>query len=162
MTLYEIDQRLETLVDPETGELLDYEAFQTLQIEREAKIENTALWVKELTAQVAAIKAEISSLEERRKAAERKADRLKEYLSRALDGKNFSTARCDVTFRRSAALEIENEDALVKWVEVLGIDDVCLRYKDPEINKRAVANLIKSGVDVPHARIFERTNIRVK
>ena len=43
MTIYEIDNRIAELVDPETGELLDYEAFAELQMEREAKIENMAL-----------------------------------------------------------------------------------------------------------------------
>lgn len=48
MTIYEIDARMAGLIDPETGELLDYEAFASLQMEREAKIENMALWYKDL------------------------------------------------------------------------------------------------------------------
>ena len=58
MPLYEIDQSIKALVDPETGELLDYEAFARLQMEREAKLENIALWIKDLRAKAEEIKAE--------------------------------------------------------------------------------------------------------
>ena len=86
MTLYEIDQKIQSLVDPETGELLDYEAFSQLQMDREQKIENMALWVKDLAAGAKAIKEEEDNLKERRKAMENKVERLKTYLSIALDG----------------------------------------------------------------------------
>ena len=33
MTLYEIDSRLEALVDPETGEIADLESFEALDME---------------------------------------------------------------------------------------------------------------------------------
>lgn len=77
MTIYEIDARMAGLIDPETGELLDYEAFASLQMEREAKIENMALWYKDLTAEAKAIREEEKALAERRKSAENKAERLK-------------------------------------------------------------------------------------
>lgn len=42
MTIYDIDQNLMALVDPETGELLDVEAFARLQMAREKKLEGMA------------------------------------------------------------------------------------------------------------------------
>ena len=81
MTLYEIDQAIQGLVDPETGELMDYEAFAALQMDRDAKIENMALWYKDLMADAKAIKEEADTLNERRKALENKAERLKSYLT---------------------------------------------------------------------------------
>ena len=99
MNLYEIDRQIQELiensVDPETGELtLDPAALDALQMEREAKIENLACYVKNLTADAKAIKAEEQALSERRKAAENKAERLKRYLSDALEGEKFSTRSC--------------------------------------------------------------------
>ena len=38
MTLYEIDSAIQALVDPESGELMDYDAFAALQMEREVKL----------------------------------------------------------------------------------------------------------------------------
>ena len=54
MKLYEIDQAILALVDPETGEILDYEAFSELKMKREEKIEGMALWHKNLTAEATA------------------------------------------------------------------------------------------------------------
>ena len=81
MTIYEIDQSIASLVDPNTGEIGDYDMFCELQMEREAKVENMALWIKNLNAEADAIKAERDNLYEREKAARNKADRLKKYLA---------------------------------------------------------------------------------
>jgi len=114
MTLYEIDQAIQGLVDPETGELMDYEAFAALQMDRDAKIENMALWYKDLMADAKAIKEEADTLNERRKALENKAERLKSYLSLALDGEKFQTARCSVTFRKTSSIQVSNPEALIR------------------------------------------------
>lgn len=161
MNLYEIDQRLVSLVDPETGELLDYEAFDRLQMERRDKIEHMALWVKDLTALAQAIKEESDKLTERRRAAERRADRLMEYIERALDGEKFSTARCKVTFHPSVSLEVGDRDALIAWAQESGHDD-CLTYKPPEVSKTAVRELLKQGVHVPHVQLVKKMNVGVK
>ncbi len=96
MTLYEIDKNIEQLanaVDPETGELLvDNDALDALMMERESKIENIACYVKNLAADVKALKDEETALAERRKATEKKAERLRDYLDYALKGQKFQTA----------------------------------------------------------------------
>lgn len=159
--MFQIDEAISALADPETGELLDYEAFDALQMERGRKIENIALWAKDLLAAAKALKEEADALTERRKAAEAKADRLKGYLDMALDGQRFETARCVVSFRKSTALEVSDPAALVEWAEQNGYDE-CVRYKDPEVSKSAVASLVKSGVPVPFASLEERRSVGVK
>ena len=97
MRLFEIDERLascvkisdDQAVDTETGEVIDIEAIEALEMEREQKIENIGLWIKELTAQSEALKAEKNRLAEREKSAKSKAERLKEFLTAYLDGKKF-------------------------------------------------------------------------
>ena len=76
MSLYHIDQAILALVDPETGEIMDGEAFDQLQMERETKLENIALWIKNLKAENAAIRQEEKALAERRKAGENKVERI--------------------------------------------------------------------------------------
>ena len=68
MSLYKIDRELESLVDPETGELLDFERFAELRMERERKIEDIALWHKNEVMEAKAIREEELALAERRKA----------------------------------------------------------------------------------------------
>ena len=161
MTLYDIDARIAALVDPETGELLDYDAFSQLQIDRDQLIENMALWYKDLKAEAAAIKAEAEALTERRKAAERRADRLREHLDRALDGQKFTTARCSISFRTSSSVQLENAGDMVTWLETNGYDDA-ITYKPPEVSKTAIGKLLKSGVNVPGAWIETKRGAIVK
>lgn len=69
MKLYEINEQLESLlmigdeyVDTSTGEVLMKEAVDELRMEKEAKIEGCLLFVKNMTAEAEAIKAEIDKL----------------------------------------------------------------------------------------------------
>ena len=54
MNLYEIDAAITALVDPETGEISDFDAFDQLSMARDQKIENIALYYKNLVADAAA------------------------------------------------------------------------------------------------------------
>ena len=56
--LYEINQAITECIDNETGEIIDVEKLEELQLEREAKIENVALWYKNLLSDAEAYKAE--------------------------------------------------------------------------------------------------------
>ena len=161
MTLYEIDQAMQSLIDPDTGELLDYEAFANLQMDRDAKLENMALWYKDMMADAKAIKEEADALNERRKALENRAERLKSYLSLALNGEKFQTARCSVTFRRTASVQIDNQERVVRWLEENGFDS-CIKYHDPEVNKTELGKLLKAGTPVPFAYIKTGQSVGVK
>ena len=46
MNIYEIDNAMFSLIDEETGEIKDFEAFEELQMQKEEKIEIAALWHK--------------------------------------------------------------------------------------------------------------------
>lgn len=109
MTLYEIDQAILNTVDPETGEILDIEALNALQMARTDKLESVALWIKNLQADAQAFKAEKEAFAEREKKALAKVDSLKKWLASACDGQKFNTWRCAVTFRKSERVEILDE-----------------------------------------------------
>ena len=89
MTLYEINQAIMEAfyrcVDPETGEILDdTKELDDLTIAKDEKVENIALFIKNLTAEAEAIKKEKQALEKRQKTAENRAEWLKKYLSNNL------------------------------------------------------------------------------
>ncbi|MBP0986458.1 MAG: siphovirus Gp157 family protein, partial [Oscillospiraceae bacterium] len=84
--LYEIDQDILDCVDVETGEILDTEKLDALQMERETKLEGVALWVKDLKAEAAAVKEEADKLTARKKALDNKIEGLKTWLLYALKG----------------------------------------------------------------------------
>ena len=149
MTLYEIDQAIQGLVDPETGELMDYEAFAALQMDRDAKIENMALWYKDLMADAKAIKEEADTLNERRKALENKAERLKSYLSLALDGEKFQTARCSVIFRKTSSVQVSNPEALIRWLSRTAMTRSASSTRNRRSAKLELASSLKTVFQSP-------------
>ena len=93
MNLFEIENEIMNCWDQETGEILDSDRLDQLEMERDTKIENIALYIKNLTADAEALKAEKQSFAERQKAAENKVESLKKYLATYLAGQKFSTPR---------------------------------------------------------------------
>ena len=77
MNLFEIKNEIMNCWDQETGEIFDSKKMDQLEMERDTKIENIALYIKNLTADAEALKTEKQSFAERQKAAENKAESLK-------------------------------------------------------------------------------------
>lgn len=158
MNIYEIDNAMFSLIDEETGEIKDYEAFEELQMQKEEKIENTALWYKNLVAESKAIREEEKALAERRKSLENKAENLKNFINRTLDGNKFSTSKVDISYRKSTAVEVDDEfiDYAMKNNNDL------LTFKRPEPNKTVIKGMLQGGFDIPHAELVERNNMSIK
>ena len=153
MNLYEIDAEILGCVDVETGEIFDVDKFEELSLTRDAKIENICLWIKNLKAQVEALKAEKESFAQRQKAAETKMESLKRYISTYLEGTAFESAKVKVSFRKSEAVEI---------MEGAVIPDEYLRFKEPEVNKTELKAALKSGVYIAGVSVVENQNIQIK
>ena len=168
MTLYEIDSAIMTAIahgiDPETGEITNLDELMGLQMDRDRKIENIACLVKNLKADVKAMKEEAQTLTDRRRVVENKVARLEAVLDEALDGQKFQTPRCVVSFRNSKAVEVDDEDALINWACLNGQEDNFVRYKSPEINKANLLKWLKEDhpLDPPGVRLVERRSLGVK
>lgn len=160
-TLWQIDEEIMACIDQETGEIIDGERLDALQMERKTKLENVALWVKNLEADAVAFKAEKQAFEAREKAALNKAKGLKEWLGKALQGAKFTTEKCAVSFRKSEAVEIADEGVFAVWASETGHNDL-LTFKAPTVNKTAVKAALKSGLEIPGAAVAERLNINIK
>ena len=130
MTIFDINaQLLEALtqVDEATGEWTGAEAYAALQLEREAKLEATALAAKESAAEADAIAAEIKRLQERKRTAENVAKRCKSLLGYALAGEKFKTARVAISYSRRKTTVVD-EAAFMPWAA----ENAALRRKfDP-------------------------------
>lgn len=161
MTLYEIEQAMLECIDTETGEVIDTSKLDALQMERTAKLESVALWIKNLESDVEAYKAEMESFATRRKAAERKIESLKDYLSNALGGEKFSTTKCAVSFRKSEAVMITDEDEVRFWAIDSHKPNI-LTVLPPKISLSEVKVALKEGEAIPGAILVERRNINIK
>ena len=153
-SLYEINQAILDCIDMETGELIDPERLEQLTMEKDQKIENVACWIKNLTAEAAAYKAEKAAFAEREAQALKKADTLKKWLSDALAGQKFSTAKCAVSFRKSEAVMVDDVNLIP--AEMLRIKTTY------EPDKTAIKNAIKSGREINGCMLVENTNIQIK
>ena len=153
MNLYEIEAGILSCIDEETGEIIDLDKLNQLEMERDTKVENIALWIKNLKAETEAYKAEKQSFEKKQKVAENKMDSLKRYLSGYLNGEKFKTTKVSCSFRNTESVDVFGIDAL---------PEEYLRYKDPEPNKEEIKKAIKSGVDVPGAALVSNLSLIIK
>lgn len=160
MTLYEIDNRLQELVDPETGEIADYEAFEALDMERTHKLENMACWVKNMEATANGIASEMKALQARKAAIVKRAERISWYLQAALAGQKFETPKCSITYRNSTAVVIDDSTTLVEYLESHGHTG-CITYGEPKIDKKELKKLLNDG-EVPGASLTKRQNMQIK
>ena len=160
MKLYEINQQIEQLIDnidPETGEaLFDEEALNELMLAREEKIEQVALAVKNITAEADAIATEIKKLTERKRVLENKAESIRDYLQRQLDGAKFQTAKVAISYRNTKSVEI-NE---AKFWESDPLP--CFYRTKQEADKTAIRKAIEDGQTVPGAEIVVKSSMQVK
>jgi hypothetical protein len=160
MTLYEINRDIESLlseVDPETGEVtFDVAAFEALQLERDAKLENIACYRKNLAAEAQAIKFEEVALKERRAALEKKGERLEKLLADELAGQKFQTARCAVTFRKSERVEVDEDVFFESQANLQFISF------EPKYSKTDLKKAIKAGQEVTGACIVENRIMSIK
>ena len=158
MTIYEIDQAIMECVDLETGEIIDTDKLNELELERESKIEGVACWIKDLKAEAEALKNEKQALAERQKVAENKAESLKKWLAYALQGEKFKTTKCAISFRKTEAVEVTDEGLNNLMKE----HDELLTYKAPEPNKTAIKQALKDGLSVEGVQLIQNTSTIIK
>ncbi|MBR4893749.1 MAG: siphovirus Gp157 family protein [Kiritimatiellae bacterium] len=155
--LYQIRAEIENFaaeVDEETGEFLNADAWDELNLSYEEKIENTACYIKNLRADISAIEAEIKLLKERAAAKEKKAAGLEKMLNEHLCGQKFESARCVVSYRKSTAVEVED-------ISLLPEELLTIKTKvDP--NKAAITKLLKEGQTVTGCTLVEKLNMNIK
>lgn len=164
MNLYELNSEItETVIammetaDDETGEV-DAELvarLDALQIERDTKLENLGLWVKQLNAETAALKAEEKALEARRKSKENMAERLKNYISESLQAAGtmkFERTRVAFSFRKSEQVQITG-DLPKKFI---------VKTVTEKPDKTAIKEALKAGQKVRGAELVEKQNLQIK
>ena len=157
MKLYEIEEAIMDVFDPETGEILDEDKLTKLEMERDKKIENIALYIKNLESDAEQIKAEKNALAAREKSAKNKAESLRTFLSRYLAGQKFSTPKVAISFRSSTAVEAD--------VEVLQKSDIgkeYLRYEEPKPDKTAIKKALQAGLRLPGCMLVLNQNMQIK
>lgn len=166
MTLYEIDAEIERLyqaaVDPETGEV-DTTAFEWLDRlagERNAKVENVALWYKNTAAESKAIEDEIKALSSRKSVLDNKLEWQKKYLIHALDGQRFETPKVAVSFKRSQTVDIPDIKAFC--MAYADRRDIVTSRVEQKPDKLAIKKLMLAGEKFNGATLKDNINPQIK
>ena len=157
MTLFDINKAIlefDYEIDEETGEILNAEALDALQLARDEKIEGVGLWIKNLQAEAEAVKKEKDAMADRQRRLEKKAESLKNYLAYALQGERFSTPRIAISWRKSESVLIPDEALLdARFVNITMI-------KKPD--KKLIKDTLKAGREVPGAELITKQNLQIK
>lgn len=168
-SLYELDNSIiellengfnEECIDKETGEILFDKSqmfLDQLQLDRKSKLENIALFIKNLESEADAIKQEEQNLAARRKAKENKANQLREYIKSSmliLNEPKFETSRVAMSFRTSKVVEVTDVNLL---------DRQYIKEKiDYTADKKAIKEALENGIEVAGACIKENKNLQIK
>jgi len=162
MKLYEIDQAIEACYDLETGEILDVDRLDALQMERGAKLEGVALAIKNIRAEAAAVKEEADKLNARKKALDNKAEGLKNWLLYALGGEKLSTPRCKVYQTHSQRVSVADELELIRFLQGTEDPEKFLRIREPELRKDELKKALKDGQTFPGAALEETESVVIR
>ena len=160
--LYEIDQDILDCVDMETGEILDTARLNALQMEREAKLEGVALWIKDMKAEAEAVKAEADKLTARKKALDNKIDGLKAWLAAALNGEKLKTARCNVYQTHINKLVVADDGKLISFLKTLKEPERFLRFKEPELRRDEIKKALNGDMIIPGAYLEETESVVIR
>lgn len=161
MKLYEIDEQILACVDQETGEILDPDRLNDLEMERKTKIRNVGLWYKNLKADVAALKAEEKSFADRRKSAENIMNGVKGWLEYALNGQAFETED------KAISIKTVGNGGLMPLVydKTINLEDIPAAYRKVEYSydNDAIRRALDAGEELDFARYGERgTHLVIK
>ena len=167
MKLYEIAAEYKNFLEAvENGEIPEEAINDTLEgitAILEEKADNIACMIKNMIAEVEAIKGEEEKLKARRTVKEKQIERITKYLSDTLLLNNcpkIETARNKITFRESKSVKIENDASFIEWAIKNG--DEYLTYKDPTINKTEIKKALAAGIEVVGASLESKQNIQIK
>lgn len=163
-TLYQISQEYMAVleggmvIDEDTGEIIfDSTNLDELKAAYEDKLEACALYLKNLESDAEAIKAEEKALAERRRTIERKADRMRDYVSSCVQdvaGCKFETPRVSLSLRKSKRVEVFDLGAVP--------GEYVVRKETLQPDKKAIKVAISRGDDVPGAELRENWSLQVR
>ena len=167
MKLYEIANDylalMQAIENDEIPEEAISDTLEAVKGEIEVKADNIGCLLKNIEADINAIKAEEERLAERRKTKMKAYDRLKEYLSNTLQGVGIDkveTARNVISFRKSESVEV-NEDVFTKWA-LENREDLITVTMNTKANKTAIKKELKDGTEIPGAMLVQNKNIQIK
>lgn len=163
MNLYEIDEKLKNAIeygcDVETGEFIEEEQLNNLYMELDKKIEGTALYQKNLSAEIDALDKEIQALTERKEKKEKLKKSIEKYLSDYLINNEifkFETPKVLIKFRKSTKVNVTDQSKVpAEFIKTV-------TKVEEKVDKKAVSNFLNTHTDTTIEGIELVTNQNIK
>jgi hypothetical protein len=157
-TLTDSYRKVLDLLDNDQDESLK-DTLEAITDAIDAKAEGIAKIIRTMDAEAEAIKAEEQRLAQRRKAVENRRNGLKEYLETQL-----TLSGIDKVKTATFTVALQNNPPSVNV-----LDDTLIPqdYKThvPEawnVNKKAILDAIKMGIEIPGAEVFQGRSLRIR
>ena len=164
MTLYELTNDYINLLalaeDPDTDPEVLADTLEGLDGQLEDKADNYAKVIRQIESDVNGLKAEIERLQARKTAAQNNIDRMKANLEQmmiATDKTKFKTELFSFGIQKNPAKVVMDE----QYIE--NVPEEYLKYKDPEIDRKKIAEDLRAGKDlggIAHLEQSESLRIR--
>lgn len=142
-----------------------FDTLEGVEAEFEIKAENVAQYIKALKAEAEDIKAEEHALSARRKAKEKRAESLTDYLMacmKQIHREKIETAKCKLSIRKNAeSVQVADEEGLARQLAAIGRNDL-IRMKPPELDKTALKNALKAGETINGAALGRTESLIIK
>lgn len=152
MRLYDILSEMYSLIDEETGEILDSERFTELLKMKGEKLENAALLIKDVKGDKEKLQQEINRLQGKVAVLEHTEERVKELIKSVLNGEKFKTSKVSIYYMETDAVEILNPEKIpAEFIKVV---------KEPKKNE--IKKAIKSGTAVDGAQLKKNVSMVIK
>lgn len=159
MNLYELSNAYQNILGMQ--EELDEETFiDTLSSIEEPlndKVENIARFIKNLEAEAEMFKKESQRLSEKATTRTNKAKRLKEYLQDSLE-----TVGKDKVKGELFTVAIQNNPPSVEVLDERKIELDYFEEQPAKLNKRAVLETLKNGIEMEGARLKQTRSLRIR
>lgn len=156
-TLYEINEQIMNFqweVD-EDGVILNPTGLDDLEMERNEKIRNIGLYIKNLESDADQYEKAEKEFAQKKKYAKNKIDRLKEYLANNLQGETYKSddGLLQISYRKSESVDIEMGAK---------IPEKYLLAQDPKVDKASLKQALKQGETFEGITLLVKNNIQVK
>lgn len=169
--LYEINEEILKLteqikVDEATGECLgDIDniclEINRLQMEKKEICVYLAKCVLNYRVEMDVLKAEEQRLKKRRDTLAKKTEKFMNILSRECGGKTSDLGIATASYRKVSRLDVDDEGKAVRWLKDNNYLD-CYHVSNPVVTKSKVAQLIKTGVEVPGCKVVNGYSFSLK
>lgn len=155
----EYQRALAELTDADLPDEVVADTLEALEGELIQKGQAVAAFALNLSAEIDAIKAVEKRISDRRKALEKRADNLREYLRSNMEKAGISEIKAiDGSF--TAKLAKGRPSVVIDDESLIPDDSEFVRWKR-EVSKTAIADAIKNGQDVPGAHVEVRPSLRL-